>query len=205
MPSRRDISAPHMWRHTPHDARAEWLGTSLPRHEPVTGADVERDALHDVPCAFARALIREEVRPRSGRRERDSAGARAQAQAPGGPDLHVAAQRARVEGRKKLSIEFGAGSILPRLTRSARRPAGRAHVQYGGTTGALRNRRPFRQDRWGSFGHADFFAGRRVPSARPVSTTRVMRLSVPAFTGCAEPYEASARASVVALCRIMSR
>ena len=26
-----------------------------------------------------------------------------------------------------------------------------------------------------------------------------------AFEGCAEPYEASARASVIALCRIMSR
>ena len=63
MPSRRAISAPHMWRHTPHDACAEWLRTLLPRHEPVAGADVERDALHDVTGAFDRMLVREEVRP----------------------------------------------------------------------------------------------------------------------------------------------
>ena len=66
MPSPRDIGAPHVWRHTPDDACAEWLRTSLPWHEPVSGSDVERDALHDVACAFARLLIREEVCPRPG-------------------------------------------------------------------------------------------------------------------------------------------
>jgi len=141
MPSARSASAPLLvWRHTPQNACAEGLRTSLPPHKPVSGTDVERDALYDVTCALARVLIPEEVGPRPGRRERDSAGARAYAQALGGPDLHAVAQWALMERRAKLLIEFEAGSTLSWLTRRARCPTGRAHVKYGWPKGAIRCR-----------------------------------------------------------------